>query len=545
MNDPTSLPARLAAARQRRHRTVGERVLRGLGLVLALLALALVWRHAHAADTSCRVPPPPAGAKRVLLVAADVSGLRGAQAQALQESVSSYFGVVVQTLALRDYARGGLDRHDLLLVYGNAAPPRAGTAAATALAGLLDDAAGRRLPIGWVGAGAEALGERHTLLGEPTPTAATGIPGLEAAPANSYLDYKGARIATVGMLTGSAVRPAPGSALAVRGVLALPDGTNRPLVIGGPALVVVNLVPFRDLLPTLALPATLDALSELLGRHRADPRVLLRLEDVNGREYHRRDRSFTKTTRLLLAEDVFMHLGLIPQMVDAEGKPQADIGDAGPALKLMRDHPTRVEPIQHGGLHFRKSPRNFGMSSGTAYEFFFDDDETLGPIAAATLARERLAEGARVLARHGVKARLFEAPHYTMSTHQEAVAAEMFELLHHAPLQHAGVRSYLTLAWPTRRGAASYAPAMAGFISKDEPRSVDNILQLLEPLARVLPDPVVVIQYHPFMTEMKGREGDLARMVRGIKALGYRFASSCAELPRTPASMLAAPPRTP
>lgn len=554
MNPMPSLPARLAAARQRRRRTWVERVLHALGLVLALLALAVVWRSAGAAEASktneateasCRVPAPPAAAKRVLLVATDLTGLRAAQTQALQESVSSYFGVNVQTMALRHYQRGGLAPHDLLIVHGNAAPPGADAPARAALAALLDDAAQRRLPIGWVGAGAEALAAQHGLVAEPVASAPAGATGVQAAPAGSYLEYNGARIATVGMLTGTPLRPAAGSGLTVRGQIALPDGRRQPLVIGGPGLVVVNLVPFRDLMPNLALPATIDALSALLGRHRADPRVLLRLEDVNGREYHRGDRSFGDTTRLLLAENVFLHLSLVPQMVDADGKPQADIGDARSALKLMRRYPQRVEPIQHGGLHFRKSPRNFGLSSGTAYEFFFDDDETLGPAAAAALARERLTAGAKLLARHGVKARVFEAPHYTMSPHQEAVAAEMFELLHHAPLQHAGVRSYLTLAWPTRRGAASYAPAMVGFISQDEPRSVDNILQLLDPLARVLPDPVVVIQYHPFMTRMKGREGDLGRLVRGIKALGYRFASSCVELPRPPASMLAAPARAP
>lgn len=536
MNDDTpTLESRLAAARQRRRRTLGERVLRWLGVALALLSLALVWRQAQAADASCRVPEPPPGAKRVLMVATDLAGLRAAQAQALQESVSSYFGVPVKTVPLHAYTRGQLAQHDLLLVYGNATPPRADTPAAAALAALLDDAAQRQLPIGWVGAGAEALAGRHALAAEPLDS------GVQAAPVNSYLDYKGARIATVGMLTGAPLRPTPGSALAVRGSLRLADGTERALVIGGPGLVVVNLVPFRDLLPNLALAATLDALSDLLGRHRADPRVLFRLEDVNGRDYNRRDRSFDATTKLLLAEGVFIHLSLIPLMVDAEGKPQADVGDARSALRLLREHPTRVELVQHGGLHFRKSPRNFGQGSGMAFEFFFDDDETLGPDAAAALARERLEQGARELARHGLRARVFEAPHYTMSASQEAVAAERFELLHHAPLQHAGVRSYLTLAWPTRRGAASYAPSMAGYISMDEPRSVANILQLLEPLARVLPDPVVVIQYHPFMTRMKGREGDVLRLVRGLKALGYRFASSCVELPRPPASMLAAP----
>lgn len=525
------LEVRLARARKRRRKTVGERLLRVLGYLMAAVVLALTWAQSTRAaapepvQASCAAPGPAQDAGRVLLVAADMTGLRRAQTEALRESLSSYFGAHVVAVPARDYLREMLDSKDVLVVFGNTIDLERG-----AFAGVVGDAVQRTLPIAWIGPGAEEFAGAFGI--EVLPDA----PAPVAAPNGTTIDYQGVRFSADGIALARPVQVGANASLRVRATVQLPDGSVRAGVITGPGFVLVGFVPFKDLNSNLALAATVDAMSTLLGTRRPDPRVLLRLEDVNGRDYGRRDRSFDATVTYLLAEDVFMHLSLIPQMVDAHGKTVADIGDAHGALRLIERHPRSVEVVQHGGLHFRDSARNFGKSSGEAYEFFFDDDVTMGPGAAQEFARRRLELGAKVLARHGLKASVFEAPHYTMSPAQQLAANALFPVMHHAPLHHAGIRSYLLLPWATLRDGTAYAPSMLGYVSMDDPDSVAGILKLLEQLASVLPDPLVVIQYHPFMIRQPGRERDLRNLITGAKRLGYRFASTCRELSGRPVS---------
>ena len=69
-----------------------------------------------------------------------------------------------------------------------------------------------------------------------------------------------------------------------------------------------------------------------------------------------------------------------------------------------------------------------------------------------------------------------------------------------------------------------------GYVTYDEPLSVDHILNRMEEVANVLPDPLVIVFYHPFMHNAEGREDDLERLVDGVARLNYRFVSACAEL---------------
>lgn len=528
------LEVRLARARGRRSKTVGERVLRVLGYLMAAVVLALTWAQSSRAaapepsQPSCVAAGPAQDAHRVLLVVADMTGLRRAQADALRESLSSYFGVHVMAVSARDYLREMLDGKDVLVVFGNAIDVDK-----VSFAGVVDDAVQRALPIAWIGTGAEEFAgifgvEAHA--DAPAPAAASN---------GTSIDYKGVRFSAHGIPLARPLQIGANASLRVRATVQLPDGSVRAGVITGPGFVLVGFVPFKDLNSNLALAATLDAMSTLLGAHHPDPRVLLRLEDVNGRDYGRHDKSFDATVSYLLTEDVFMHLSLIPQMVDAHGKPVADIGDARGALRLIERHPRSVEIIQHGGLHFRDSARNFGKSSGDAFEFFFDDDVTMGPNAAQEFARRRLELGAKLLARHGLRPSLFEAPHYTMSPSQQLAANALFPVMHHTPLHHAGIRSYLLLPWATLRDGTTYAPSMIGYIRVDDPNSVAGILALLEQLANVLPDPLVVIQYHPFVIQQPGRERDLMNLITGARRLGYRFASTCRELSNQPVAAAA------
>ena len=125
---------------------------------------------------------------------------------------------------------------------------------------------------------------------------------------------------------------------------------------------------------------------------------------------------------------------------------------------------------------------------------------------------------------------VFEAPHYLMSPAQTAVAEELYPLILHAPWIYSGQNGDFFLPWFTRRADVYYGPSDVGYVAYDNPQSVEHILARLEDLARVLPDPVVTVFFHPFMHNAEGRGDDLERLVTGIERLGYRFASACEEL---------------
>jgi len=513
----------VADSRRRWHRTVGEYVLRIIGAALAVLALAIAWHYATASanqgsPAACSAQPPEPQAD-LLLVAADWRGLRGAQVEALAESLRAYYRLRVEVTvpaALRpDMLRG----HDVLLVFANVplADPQPWSK-------LVRDARDRALPLLWIGVGIETVSDHLQLEvnspGDPVGHAASG----------AEIEFNGSRFTAGGLLVSKA---APVQRVDSDWVLARLHGDNggsRVLALARPDLVYVGFVPFYDLEPQMALPIAVSALSPVLGEHEADPRVLLRLEDINGRDYGPGDTSFEATADYLRSREVFMHLSLIPVVENAAGEVIADIGAAESVLELVNRHPQSVALVQHGYTHRRDDPRNAGLASGDAFEFFRDDDLTMGSGEAARLARQNILEGREILARHGLRAPMYEAPHYVMSPSQEKAAMELFDVIHHPPLYQAGIYSDVLRPWFTWKNGTAFVPSALGYVEAGNPDSVPWLLYRLEQLARVLPDPVAVIHYHPFLTGQPDQQGDLARLVEGARALGFRFASTCAEI---------------
>lgn len=541
------VPGPFVAARRRWRKTFGERLLRILGLVAAVAALALTWIYAIAPErpgpprdsttgqqaerqaggprAACWTPGPAPAAVNVLVVAADVDGLGLAQVEALREAVASYFSASARLVPAGGYQAGQLDAAEAVLVVGNG--PFVDPAPMTA---LLADIAARDLPVLWMGLGAydfaDALGLRF----------ADAYPAAQPARGDAMLDYRGVRFPAGGLMLDRGTLLPPAAPGRVAATIELPDGQSRPAAIVRGKLAYASFLPFQGLEPSLALAATVDMLSGLIGTHAPDPRLLLRLEDISGQIYGAGDTSFASTTGYLLREGVFMHLSLIAKWMDAQGNFIAGIDAAAPVRALVSEHPDAVEIVQHGSQHFRPDPRNAGMPTGEAHEFFFDDDETMGPAGARAFAEERLVEGFTALADLGWEPWIFEAPHYVMSPAEQAVAEELYPVMHHPPLFHAGLRSELLLPWFSRRGETMYAPWAAGYVDALDPGSVANMLQVLEQLAGILPDPVAVVQFHPFMREAPGREQDLEALIEGARRLGYRFASTCEELNRTAAA---------
>ena len=96
--------------------------------------------------------------------------------------------------------------------------------------------------------------------------------------------------------------------------------------------------------------------------------------------------------------------------------------------------------------------------------------------------------------------------------------------MQHPPGFHdSQVSAGLFLPWLTQRNGTVYTSSSAGYVDIQDEASVDRILGNLKQASAIIPDPVVTVFYHPFVMESPGREGDLKRLIGGIRDAGYRF----------------------
>ena len=353
---------------------------------------------------------------------------------------------------------------------------------------------------------------------------------LSLTPPKSYLTYKGTEIAAEGLPITRGNLKDFAQLGEVLGSVKLHGTFSRAALIRHGDIIYSAFSPLSQSYAPFVLPVIMDSLSLLIGKHKPNPRVIFRLEDINSVNYNEDDSSFRKTVDYLVGQDVYVHMGIIPTMVDAEGKVLAHIDAALPVLEFVKQNPDHVGIIQHGYKHWRKDPRNKGMRSGDAFEFFLDDDQTMGVRASRRFATNVIKEGYTVMLENGLTPYMFEAPHYVMSPAQQTAAEKMFSLMQHKPLFPGERLSEFFLPWLTQRNTTVYTPSSAGYVDALTPKSVNNILYSLEIAAKILPDPIVVVFFHPFMKEFEGRENDLEKLVRGIKGLNYRFVNMMDEV---------------
>ena len=469
----------------------------------------------------CEALPDLTPSRTILLLPARTSEKDAGSLQAFREALESYLVSNVRMVAPPHYDPVLLEGADALVVLGNGA---FGDVAAVSRA--LSDADDRGVPIAWVGPGADRFADELGLRFRA---------GLQAPQRGEVeeIAYNGVAMATDTL----AFAPPLAAEMARQGeVRAWDPALESPVILNREDLAYVGFLPFVDNYGTLPFVATIDSVARLFGARAVDRRVLFRLEDISATAYGPDAPEFADVTDFLLQREVFMHLGIIAEDVDhdpdlREERVLRDIGAARNVVTLAFSHPDAVEIVQHGFRHFRPDERNAGCGiPGCGWEFFEDDEETLGVEAAVAFARERLTAGREVIAQHLSVPMVYEAPHYTMTPAQAAVAEEMFPLILHEPWSYGSERGAFFLPWFTRRASAWYGPSDVGYVAYDEPLSVDYILFRLDAIARILPDPVVIVFFHPFIRGAEGREDDLERLVTGIERLGYRFASACDEL---------------
>lgn len=458
--------------------------------------------------------------KRLLMVAASMEDHHEAEVSALQEALASYFGIEIGVVSHEQATGSMADAYDGVIVLGNGDFPDT-----NAVTSLVEHLAKKQLPLFWLGEGFSLAAGQYGLEYRKDS-------GFIELPEQSILLYEGVEIDASGLpfVRGDYSKLAEEST--VLATITLHGVFNRPAAFRKEQLTFIPFIPLPKYEARLTFAVTIALFSDVIGKHDPDPRVIFRLEDINARNYGAADTSFTKTIDFLLAENVPVHLGIIPRMLDQDGKLVADISDAPAVMKYVKKYPDKVITAQHGAYHFRKDQRNAGLASGDAWEFFFDDDDTMGAEASANFARERLESGKEIMKKAGMTSLMFEAPHYEMSPAQQKVADDLFPVMLHQPLFFGKETMFYspTLAWFTKRGTTIYAPSSAGYVDALQEKSVEYILYNLEQLARILPDPVIFVYYHPFMSEYDGREDDLVTLIEGINKLGYRFINVLEEL---------------
>jgi hypothetical protein len=507
---------KLNASRQHWRKTVGEHVLRTAGVGLAVIALSVgVWYGLYYGWQPGGPEPPyrvdrahASSPARVLLIASELDD----SADGFAEAIRSYFGARVTLVAQTDLAADALSGSDCVIVFSNVAVE--GTDERRA---LLTSAVEKQVPIYWIGGG---VTEVASVLGLPS----FDEEAERALPMNSLLTYKGADVDAEGLpfIPGY---PADAEAdVEVIAAVRLHDAFVRPAAVRSPRATYLAFSPFPRSGPPLALAIAIGLLSDTLGRHEPNPRVVIRLEDVNAVDYGPGDTSFSRTAKRFTDTGMFVHVAITPVMVDATGTLAADISGAQGVLDFLAQHPSQSAVVQHGTRHHRDDPRNAGKASGDAYEFFFDDDETMGKQEAMRFALARLTEGREAMAKAGFFPLMFEAPHLEMSPGEEASARHLFPVMMHPPLFFGRSSGHFSVwaPWITERDGTVYAPSDVGYVDALDEGSVNAILGRLDQLRTILPDPIAVVFYHPFMIDKPGREGDLSALIDGIRHLGYR-----------------------
>ncbi|NTV23211.1 MAG: DUF2334 domain-containing protein [Nanoarchaeota archaeon] len=444
----------------------------------------------------------------VMVISSGEEGVKEQERLALSEMIASYFGVKVYSIGLSEYQSQFKDKVGAIVYLGNEFNVKPSSNSSFAM-----DIASTKLPVFWMGYGVEEITEKMNI----------EFKGYSSSN-KTTLNYKGIDIPIAFSEVAKVSLRKDSSAKVISPIYI--DGSEKSAgIIEDNGLYYVAFNPVGIFANSFAQPAVLDVLSNIFGRHNANPRVLLRIEDLNGLTYQGEDQALASALNYLDQEDIPVHLGMIPSYIDDKdslGIVKHSIWDSDTITAFLERHRTKVMAIQHGSYHHRTDQRNSGLNGSEATEFFVDDDEKMGTEESVKFAHDRLVAGYNVLAKGGVFPQAFEAPHYEMSPAQREFAESMYPMMFH-PLAPGPKGSGLMLPMLTSHNATVYCPTDIGYISSSDKNSVDEMLKNADVLRRIMPDPIVTAMFHPFVAKDLLRAGDLDRLVTGLRDLGYSF----------------------
>ena len=468
---------------------------------------------ATTAPGRCIPADPPATAPKLVMMSA--GGPESPKSSMMRDTLRSYLPARVESVSFAGFNPASLADAAALVIYGDADIPDANAAIAA-----VDAAQKAEKTVIWIGPGAySADGQLDVTLDD------SGV-AFDAAPRGAVISYNGSEITASGLTMAEAVVTSPSEPMTTVAEYSY-RGRARPAISARSDFLHIGFDPLEGFVKTQGMAVAMDAVADMVAEHAPDPRVVFRLEDLNAYDYGDDDVVIPAVAQYLLDRGIFLHLGVIPEYISADGKIEGDAGDMPTVLQVIDRNPNSTMLVQHGWRHHRDDPRNAGLASGEAYEFYYDDDKKLGPDRAAALARERMTAGRELMTTHLAPVYAFEAPHYEMSASQERVAEEMYDVIMHAPLHQGPFINSVDLYWFTKRNATAYAPSSAGYVDMDDPRSVDRILDNLSTAKALMPDPVMVVYFHPYIWKSPAGKAELARLLNGIDALGYRYVSAC------------------
>jgi len=531
-----SAASKIHEAEKRWHNTIGEKLLR-FGAVFLALSIIIIGVHynynetygyrgalfssAVGADNAIKYEIDRIN-KTVLFVSLNSDAYYKTETKIIKEAIASYHGVRIHHLKENDISDELLKEGAVVFVLGSAKINNL-----DGLQKLLKKIAEKNIPLYWLGSG-------FSLAANIFNIPFTQNERLDDAflPPKSRLLYKGAEISAEGIPYTRGNLTSFSSLGEVIAKVSLHDSFSRAAIIKYGNIIYSAFNPFsRSGKAPFALSVTMDSLSHFVGEHKTKPRIVFRLEDINGVSHNHDDTSFNKTVDYLMEQDVYIHLGIIPTMVDDKGNVVANIGNASPVLEFVMRNPSHVGIVQHGYKHWRNDPRNKGMGSGDASEFFIDDDQTMGKKAAEKFAREVIKNGCAVMLENKLIPTMFEAPHYEISPSQQQVAEKMYSLMQHPPLFYHREGPYgFLLPWLTQRNKSVYVSSVSDYVDITQPDSIKKILNTLETAARILPDPVVNVFFHPYIMDVKEQSGALKELIEGIKGLDYQFVNMLDEV---------------
>ncbi len=296
--------------------------------------------------------------------------------------------------------------------------------------------------------------------------------------------------------------------------------------------------------------AVADLMASLFGQVRVRHRALIRLEDVG---------PATSPVQLRQIADV-LSARRIPFAVAVYPQYLGPVGQHPRERFSLADRPEVVEALKymlikggtlvlHGYTHqlFNDHNPNNG-ESGEDYEFLrvhYDAHHVLkyaDPVRhdVAGWARHRIEKAVAAIRAAGLpKAAIWQFPEYGAAPSEYRVAASMFVARYERGNYAERVHGHMKLQTLTEQAppflvrdvyGGPLLPENLGYVIGPHvpptgPGSISSILAAAATQKAAVRDNVASVYYHPFLGP-----GPLRRLIRGIRAEGYRFVSDCAVL---------------
>ena len=414
-------------------------------------------------------------------------------------NLMGHFGFAETRVAVEDYRRGDIGRYDVVFV-------TAGAEAAPLPEPLIQDARAASTPLVWMG----------FQLGRLVPPEDVDRRGFRFDGYLQESEYRHVRYKQTvlgkgsGDLAGIAITDPARVTVAAAAID--PEGRELPYIVHAGNLWVVADVPFAYVDEQDRYLAFCDVLHDILNvPHHEDRRALIRLEDITPEDD---PADVRRAIAAFVAEGVPFQVGIVPIFRDPANNREVTLSDRPALVAALLDGVRQGGTIVlHGDTHQYR-----GVSPD---DFEFWDAERNAPRGddSVELVRNKLAAALDECFRNGLYPVAWETPHYTASHLDYSEVAKVFSTFYERMLtmDRQGTQQFFPFPTIDVRGA-QVVPENLGYLPAAKPDAavlVANAKALL-----VVRDGIASGYVHDFLDPAPFHE-----VIRGVKALGYRFVS--------------------